>query len=309
MKRLLLTISLGAALLTAPVAAMADTRDDARAFVYQGDDLFAAQHYDEALGAYLRAVAIYDVPTTRIEVARTLLALGRLTDANEMAASLSDAPGFAEPEAFVSARARARELGKTLKERIPTVRVVKGEKIENGAEVVVRSGSKRYLGRVGEEVMVDPGTYTVEVSGASPMSVTIVEREHRDVTMTEDGSEPVKSPSSSKHGRRSLSPLVISSIAVSAAGLTLGTIAGSIYLGKRSSLMDDCRRGSAGCSSDDLSSANAIGWTANAGFGVAVAGGAVAVIGAMVDRRAASREPVQGLIVSPTYLGYRGRFE
>src|SRR5689334_23692418 len=64
-------------------------RRDARELVYQGDELFILRRYAEALRAYQRAEQLVRVPTTSIEVAKALAAIGRLSEAREIASAIA----------------------------------------------------------------------------------------------------------------------------------------------------------------------------------------------------------------------------
>jgi tetratricopeptide (TPR) repeat protein len=92
----------------------------ARELVAVGDEHFAAGDYERALEAYRGADTIMGVPTTSIEVARTLAALGR--DAEALAvidAVLAYPERDDEPAAFRRARANAAALKVDLLERAP----------------------------------------------------------------------------------------------------------------------------------------------------------------------------------------------
>lgn len=99
-------------------------KQEARELMSQGRKARDAADLRGALSAFSKADEIMHVPTTGVEVARTLAALGRLVEANaavERVLAIAEQPD--EPEAFAKARESARELQRELDARTPRVRV------------------------------------------------------------------------------------------------------------------------------------------------------------------------------------------
>ncbi|XYH95084.1 PEGA domain-containing protein [Sorangium sp. So ce1128] len=273
-------------------------RSEARELVYTGDELFAQKKYAEALRAYQRAEQLVCVPTTSIEVAKTLAAIGRLSEARELAATIAAshaAPG--EPWPFMQARRRADALRSELDGRIPRLMVTikpspPGARLKVDGQVVKVSA---------DGASIDPGNHWVEVEAdgyvAERQRVYVPEKETTtlDVALT-----PV--PHS---GSASAKPWIIGGFVASGAGLALGLGAGAAYLSARGDLAEACRQRTASCSEDARGGANTLGWVSNVGFGLAIAGAAVGGIALGLE---SSREPASNVTwaVGPGYISVRG---
>src|SRR5260221_9991256 len=103
-------------------APTAQDRERARALMDAGDARFEAKQYPAALEQYRAADEIMSVPTTGIEVGRTLERLGKLLEAREILRRVSEFPQRAdEPKPFSTARSRADRLLSDMAPRIPRV--------------------------------------------------------------------------------------------------------------------------------------------------------------------------------------------
>ncbi|WP_441291873.1 PEGA domain-containing protein [Sorangium sp. KYC3313] len=281
---------------TAGGAADEKARRDARELVYLGDELFILRRYAEALRAYQRAEQLVRVPSTSIEVAKALAAIGRLSEARELAATIASSralPG--EPWPFMQARRRAGALRDELDDRIPRLKVrlvpsPAGARLRiDGQEVKVSS----------EGTLIDPGNHWVEVEAdgyaGARQRVYVPEREITaiDVTLT-----PAPRPDG-------VSPWAIGGFVASGAGLAVGLGVGAAYLSARNDLAEACRQGASGCSADARGDANALGWVSNVGFGLAIAGAAVGGITLGLERSKAPASSVTWA-VGPGYISMRG---
>ncbi|WP_437924820.1 PEGA domain-containing protein [Sorangium sp. So ce291] len=272
-------------------------RTEARELVYTGDELFAQKKYAEALRAYQRAEQLVDVPTTSIEVAKTLAAIGRLSEARDLAATIAASlPTPGEPWPFMQARRRADALRSELDERIPRLKVTikpsrPGARLKVDGQVVKASL---------DGASIDPGNHWVEVEAdgyvAERQRVYVPEKETTtlDVALT-----PVPPE------RGSAMPWILGGFVASGAGLALGLGTGAAYLSARGDLEEACRQRTASCSEDARSGANALGWASNVGFGLAIAGAAVGGIALGLE---SSREPASSVTwaVGPGYISVRG---
>ncbi|XXX74182.1 PEGA domain-containing protein [Sorangium sp. So ce134] len=270
-------------------------RSEARELVYQGDELFAQKRYAEALRAYQRAERLVCVPTTSIEVAKTLAAIGRLSEARELASTIASsraAPG--EPWPFTQARRRADALRGELDQRIPRLKVritpnPAGARLKVDGQEVKASA---------EGSAIDPGNHWVEVEAdgylGARQRVYVPEKE---VTTLDVALTP-KPPSR-------VSPWAVGGFVASGAGLAVGLGAGAAYLGARSDLEQACRQGTSSCTDGARGSANTLGWVSNVGFGLAIAGAAV---GGLALGLESSRAPASNVTwaVGPGYIGVRG---
>src|SRR5262249_50029770 len=98
-------------------------RETARALLDEGDKKIEEKDLEGALKAYRAADAIMGVPTTGIEVSKTLAAMGQLLSARDKALEVSRYPKKqGEPSAFTQARTESEQLAESLGERIPSLR-------------------------------------------------------------------------------------------------------------------------------------------------------------------------------------------
>lgn len=295
-----------------PALAVASPTEEARELVYRGDDLCLDGRYEEALHTYQLALGLVDAPTTRIEVAKTLFALGRWLEAYEMASSIDAPPEVDEPSAFVDARSRAHALRLQIDERIPTVRVVSAKApLPTSTGVVLSREGREIEGNVGTPIRVDPGTYVLEVEDGGqrdPLTVTVREGESKTVSV--EGSPIVEE-------RTRFSPIAAVALGVAGGGLIVGSVAGGAYLVQRSELADRCAASAYACLGRDRERVDAVGWVANTGFIVFGVAGSVGVVAAIVDRKAAVSTPQDGktergpradVRVGPGFLGVAGTF-
>lgn len=289
--------------------AVATPVEEARELVYRGDDLCLDGRYDEALHTYRLAQGLVDAPTTRIEVAKTLFALGRWLEAYEMATSIDVPPEDDEPNPFRMARTRAHALREQVDARIPTIRVASSRApLPTSTPVLLIREGTELEGTIGEAIRVDPGTYAIEVKDGMtrpPMQVTVREGESRTVTVEAREVEV----------RSRFSPIAAVALGVAGGGLVVGAVAGGVYLDARRDLEDMCRASAFACFGRERDRVDAIGWVANTGFIVFGTAGAAGVVAALVDRTETSPKESNApppatarLDVSPTFVGLSGTF-
>jgi hypothetical protein len=288
-----LAVTLAASAATASIA-KADERDDARELVYQGDDLFAERRYADALDAYRKADDIMHVPTTTIEVAKTLAVLGRLREARDVASALvTDGPTIEAP-AFAIARERARALVAEIDKKRASL-VVKLEPAAEGAVVRVRSEAASYTPAAGEELKLDPGTYTVVVSAPGYVA------EQRTVRLVEEERMPI---ALSLHRSEHVPALGIAGFVVSALGMTTATVTGIGYAVSKPNADENCPAGT--CSA--ASRANALGTTAAVALGVGVASGVAGGVAWWLETKPHASGVESAFVIGPGYAGYAARF-
>lgn len=284
-----------------PAASAAPEEDDkleARELVYRGDELFAQKRVGEALEAYREAHEIMRVPTTGIEVAKTLAAMGRLMDARSAAADVEALPKEPdEPIPFWEARQRASQLIRELDRRIPTVSldIVPGVK-----KRTIRIDKERVPDELAWlPLRMDPGRHVISVSAPGfasmekPVEVKEGQRIKLQLVLLEKSDTP--------------SPLAITGFVVSGAALTTAIVTGSLYLAEQDDLEAACARGRRGCDEAAWDRANALGWTANVSLVVAVAGGVIGGVAYVLDRDEDTQNRVTA-VVSPGYVGIRTDF-
>src|SRR5258706_4912005 len=97
-------------------------RNDARAAMAEGRSLRSQRNYEGALKSFRLADSIMRVPTTGVEVARTLEAMGRLVEARSTLRRVLASPASAtQPLPFHEAMATAAVLFTELEERLPMI--------------------------------------------------------------------------------------------------------------------------------------------------------------------------------------------
>jgi len=304
-------------------------KKQARALMDEGDALAAKKEYSRALEKYLAGDAIMRVPTTGLEVARTLERLGRLLEAKERAQAVASSTRTGdEPEVFEKARSSARELAEKLDARIPTLELeVKGAR--PGAAIEVRIDGKRMESEPPLKKQLDPGQHELSVSApqhtTSVKSLTFAEGAMQKVEIeirpTDAASvPPPKSPPPDPPADTKTSPLVYAGFGVAAAGVVVGSVAGVVSLQKTSKAKEDCDGDDCPQSSkDEIDSAKTFATISNVGFAFAIVGGAVGVYGLLSSSnargdakrhpvRAKSRAPSLDAAVGPRFIGVFGTF-
>jgi hypothetical protein len=281
--------------LLAPRIALGDVSDAdrkrARASMEEGDALIATKDYERALTKYMAGDAIMNVPTTGLEVARTLQRLGRMVEAKEKAEKVSALPRAPdEPSVYERARNSARELAQSLRARVVTVElVVTGAKPDAKIAISV-DGRSIADASLPLRKAFDPGQHEFSVS--APGHTTVV----KSVSLTEGSSQkieielraiagavraqPADAVPPAPRPRSHISPLVYVGFGVGAAGLAVGSVTGLISLNKTSTAKQDCDGNSCPPSTrDDLDSARTFATISNVGFAFAVVGAAVGIYG------------------------------
>jgi hypothetical protein len=161
-------------------------RERARALMDAGDARFEAKQYASALEQYRAADAIMNVPTTGIEVGRTLERLGRLLEAREMLRRVSEYPQRPdEPKPFSMARQRADRLLSDIAPRIPRVTIDFSGLPEGTTPEIAWDGQHLDPAKVGGYLESDPGPHRAVAVAAGYPDVT------RDVRLAEGQALPV----------------------------------------------------------------------------------------------------------------------
>lgn len=257
LQRILLALGLCAflSIWAAPVFAEPTDADKTRAreLLDEGDAFVEKNDLAQALGKYEQAHQIMGVPTTGIEVARTLSRLGRLVAAKKVADQVVAIPRRAtDPSPFVEARTEADQLSKQLAGRIPSMAVVFEGLAEgaqprlfiDGSEVPdptstkardVEPGKHRIEGRAGNQIR----TSNVELSEGATETVTLRFQLSQEENTPGSGGAGVSGGTKSKpsSGKRTLG-WVVGGIGI--AGLAVAGITGAIILSKDGKIDDNC---------------------------------------------------------------------
>ncbi len=186
-------LSILALLLLAHGAAGADPaapppdRERARTLMDEGHSLKDKGNHDAALKSFMAADDIMHVPTTSLAVARELLALGRLVEAESALLTLVRTQVKAkEPEPFTRARVDAQTLLAELGPRVPTLEILvlhetKGVTPEVSVDGAVLSQAARL-----RPIKVNPGQHVIAATAGAAharLELVIGEGEARPVSL------------------------------------------------------------------------------------------------------------------------------
>jgi hypothetical protein len=268
----------------------------ARHLMDAADRMVEEKRFADALKAYEGAHAIMHVPTTGIEVAKTLAELGRLVDARQAAYDVTRMPpADGEPKAFAAARKEAAELEATLAKRIPTLVVEPPGGIEVAQLRVTVDGEAMPNGQIGLPYRLDPGrrVLRVDAPGHPPFvrELTLGEGTTTTIKPELEGrarstAGPVVSPSTSPLG---LPPLAIAGLGAAALGVGVGTITGIVSLDQASTAKDKCGPDPKNCdpaAESAIDASKTYGWVSTVSFAIAIAGASVATYALFFDKDA-----------------------
>jgi hypothetical protein len=254
--RLLLLLGLSLFLSTLTQSVFAEPTDvektRARELLDEGDALVEKNDLAQALGKYEAAHAIMGVPTTGIEVARTLSRLGRLVAARQVADQIVAMPRRAtDPTPFVEARDEASRLSKQLSGRIPSLAVVfeglpEGQEPQlliDGAEVAeprsttprdVDPGKHRVEGRAGGQIR----TSDVELGEGAAETVTLRFQVSQSENAGSSGAGPGLGKKAKAGNGKRTAGWVVGGIGI--AGLAVAGVTGAIILSRDGKIDDNC---------------------------------------------------------------------
>jgi hypothetical protein len=263
-----------------------EQRERARALMDLGDARFEAKNYASALEQYRAADEIMNVPTTGIEVGRTLERLGRLLEAREVLRRVSEFPQRAdEPRPFASARQRADRLLGDIAPRIPRVTLQVTGLPEGTTPTISWDGERIDDARIGGYLEANPGEH--HVVGTAPGFPEV----KRDVRLAEGqalqvvlafGNAPAAGPVSVAAPERSHAPLpavakaskpvlLWASLGVAAAGMAVGSATGVYSLSRTKGAKQHCDGNT--CTPEarrDIDGAKTFANISNVAFGVGV---------------------------------------
>jgi hypothetical protein len=298
----------------------------------QGDARFEAKQYAAALEQYKAADEIMGVPTTGIEVGRTLERLGKLLEAREVLRRVSEFPQRSdEPRPFSSARSRADRLLGDIAPRIPRVTLEVAGLPDGVNAEVTWDGQHIDPARIGGYIEANPGVHhAVGVAAGYPdakRDVKLAEGQAIEVTLTfapagsaASGGAPLSSsgaaPSGSDHHAPPASAgssatakkpvLLWVSLGVAVAGVAAGTATGFQSLSLTKSAKHFCTGND--CTPDaqqDIDHAKTFANVSNVAFGVGVAALGVATWQFFAYRAANKREnaPTETHVTAKVGLG------
>jgi hypothetical protein len=330
--RALLGVALALCLLSgnASAAPTAQDKERAHALMDAGDARFEAKQYAAALEQYKAADDIMGVPTTGIEVGRTLERLGKLLEAREVLRRVSEFPQRSdEPRPFSSARSRADRLLGDIAPRIPRVTLEFAGLPEGVAPEITWDGQHIDPARIGGYIEANPGIHhAVGVAAGYPdakRDVKLAEGQALQVTLSfapagspaspGAASQPPGTPTLDSDRNAPPTPanakakkpvLLWVSVGVAAAGVAAGTATGLQSLALTKSAKHHCTGND--CTSEaqsDIDHAKTFANVANVAFGVGVAALGVATWQFFSYRAASKREnaPVEPHVTASVGLG------
>jgi len=312
------------------LAQSAADKETARGLMGEGDAAFEKKDFNSALQAYSAAHAIMGVPSTGLALARAQTHLGKLIDARETASAVTRLPAAGrEPPALTKARAEALKLVESLEARIPTLTVSVAGATADTVDVTV--DEKPFPARLlGSPSKFDPGKHVVAAIAPgfqnATAEVTLAEGAKETVTLTlspvvanaEAAPGPVAGPVASVPAdtvtKKGVSPLVYIGFGVGGVGLIVGTVTGVMSLSATSAAKEHCTGNLCQpAAQDDIDSAKLLGNVANIGFGAAILGTGLGIIGLVTSGGSSEPAPsTTGLkvepLLGPRFIGARGRF-
>jgi len=291
-------------------------RVTARHLMDDGDRYTEQKQFTEALRVYAAAHTIMHVPTTGIEVARTLTSLGRLVEAREAALAVTRmpvAPGESKP--FGAARREATTLAEQLDARIPVLRLELAGGADPATVHATIDGTEIPGKSLALPQRVDPGFRSVRVraAGFAPIIRQVAAMEGTTTVVHVDLNSPSaasSSPSSQSDTLFGLPPLALGGLTAAAAGVTIGTITGIISLDKASDARTLCGPDTRNCdpaAASTIDSSKTYGWIATASFAIAIAGGALATY-EILTKKDSTRAATLDVFVAGGGAGMRGTF-
>jgi hypothetical protein len=129
----------------------------ARDLFREGMELRAAGHLAEALAKLKAAHELYETPPSALELARTQIDLGRLSEGYETLVSIDRIPSAKDSERSKQARVEAKDLETKTKARIPTLRI----DVKGAAASVTLDGAVVSSALFGIARKIDPGKHVV----------------------------------------------------------------------------------------------------------------------------------------------------
>ncbi len=286
----LATASLASA---APSAADMET---ARTLFVEGKALRDKHDLPGALDRFRAAHALGRTPITAVELGRTLVLMGRLTEAREVLLEVSHiAPEPNESPARITARKDAADLVEAIRTRIPSV-VLSFPDLPPGALTphVEIDGAAVPAAAIALPRKVDPGTHTAVATLESGVrrTVTVTAKEGETVPVafafgadaqvraatsatTTTVSPPPPPPAT---GHSSVPALTWAGMAIAGAGVVAGSITGAIVLSDAGGIKDACSGNASRCSDTKLGAAKTLSTVSDVSFAVAGAGAVMAAV-------------------------------
>jgi hypothetical protein len=310
---------------TSAHAQPAADRETARALFEDGKTKRDGGNLKGALESFQAADAIVHAPTTGLAVARTLSALGRLTEARDAALQIEQLPAATkESVAFADARRSAKELAAELAPRIPSLTIVIKGAPAGADPAVTIDGVALPAAVMRVPRRLDPGKHVLVATlrgrdppGETPREVrgeiTLAEREARSIELDvtalasprpaaqAEVAPVVPVAPAPREAKGSYSPLLWVGLGVAAAGAAAGTITGLVSMGKASDAESGCLPNNRcpPATHDALDGARTFATVSTIAFVVAGAGGATAVVALVLGKKPAAERSAAAPRLTP----------
>ncbi len=310
-RALLLSLAVSTSLVAVSVSAAEPdetAKKAARNFMTEGRDLRDHKDLKGALEAFKKADAIMGVPSTGIEVARTLRQLGQLREAKKIATEIASSEVKPkEPAPFAVARDEAKQLLAELEKAMPVISI----KVKGAAKPEIRVDDALVVDP--SHVEVDPGEHKVQARGpkdTKSATVTLAEGEKKDLSFDlsppaepkepAPPKEPVEGKVKPSSGKGTLAAV---GFGLGGAGLLVGAVTGFMAKGKASTAKDACVDSRCPPSvHGDIDSGKRLATFSNIGFAVAVVGAGVGTYAILSKPKKEKSEDTAGRWLSP-YIG------
>ncbi len=261
-----------------------------------------------ALDRFRAAHALGRTPITGVELGRTLVLMGRLTEAREVLLEVSHIvvdPN--ESPARLTARKDASDLVESIRTRIPSL-VITFPDLPPGTPTpaVIIDGATVPPAAIALPRKVDPGPHevTATLTSGPQRTLKIMAKEGETVPVAfafgDDGKLPAPlpvagttpsteaAPSPAPGGHAGVPALTWVGVGIAGAGVVAGVVTGAIELSDASTVKNNASTGSGSdgckgaaqhsCTSSKLSAASTLAAVSDVSFGVAGAGALLAII-------------------------------
>ncbi len=309
----------------APASATPVQRAQAQARFSSGKELFGKKEFEGALSEFRASVDIVESPNTRLQIARTLRAMGKFVAAYaELGKTLAEAKelGAQDPryqrayDAAVQERTELQPLlgfvALTVQNPSDQTRVlVAGEEIQRAAwtEPVPVYGGKADI--VVETPGHAPVSNTVTVAAGAQASLTVDAQSGAPegaVAQAPPAPPPAPPPPPPESNRlEGLRPWAYVAGGVAVAGLATFAISGAMASSTYSDLQSSCKGGACPSSkSGEISSGKTQQLVANVGLAVGLVGAAAGGTLFVLSMPKKTAGPSAALVVGPAWLGVSG---
>jgi hypothetical protein len=314
---LLTALSLGWCLHAAPALAEepdAGTRVAARELAVSGAEAFDKGDFATALDRFLRAEALYKVPSISVMVARSFAGVGRVVEAVDKYEETLRVPlDAAAPEAFQRAVAEATAEVEAVRARVSRLEVRLPANAPAGT-VVTLDGKAVPAALLGVATPVNPGAHhlAARAPARAPYSFDLRlpegGRQTVEISLEPASATPataVAAPAAPPARRQRTSPLTIALLAGGGVAIVGGAVTGVAALSHKSSLDAACKPGCPSNMSADLSAFRRDRTLSYFGFGLGLAAAGAGTY--LLFHQGASGNEV-GALVLPGGAAVKGSF-